>query len=260
MVIQFKTFSRLLFAALAVSIAAADAHAADSLQLERVVLLYRHGVRTPLPGEIQLNEVAGKPWPTWAQPPSELTPHGAAGARLMGRYDRQRLATAGLLSASGCPDPSQLWFWANTDQRTIASAQALVEGFAPGCHIDIGHLPQGRKDPLFHPIEAGATAWNAQDSVASIARGTGGPDALIRPHTDAIATFSKIMGCGSHQDPDWCNPTHWHGSLTVSPDAQHMVLTGPIATTSGTAEAILMAYAEGRPMRDVITWTRPRAK
>jgi 4-phytase/acid phosphatase len=30
-----------------------------------------------------------------------------------------------------------------------------------------------------------------------------------------------------------------------------MLLTGPIAKTSGTAEAILMAYAEGRSLRDV---------
>lgn len=251
MAIRLKTFGKLLFAALAVAIAAAEAAAADSLQLERVVLLYRHGVRTPLPGEIQLDEVTGKPWPTWAQPPSELTPHGAAGARLMGRYDRQRLAAAKLFSARGCPDSSQLWFWANTDQRTIASAQALAEGFASNCHIHIGHLPQRGEDPLFHPIEAGATAWSARESVASITSSTGGPDALIGPHTLALATFGKVMGCGSNRDPDWCRSDHWHGSLTVSSNAQHMALSGPIATTSGTAEAILMAYAEGRPVRDV---------
>ncbi len=247
-------FGWLLIAALA----SAQAYASDSLQLERVVLLYRHGVRTPLPGEIQLNEVSGKPWPAWAQPPSELTPHGAAGARLMGRFDRQRLAATGLLPARGCPAASQTWFWANTDQRTIASAQALAEGFAPGCRIDVGHLPQGSDDPLFHPIEAKAAAWNANDSVASITRSTGGPDTLTGNHADALSAFAKVMGCGTHHDPDWCHPDHWHGELTVSPDAKHMLLTGPVATTSGTAEAILMAYAEGRPMRDV-GWGRVNA-
>ena len=240
------------------ALASAQAYADDSLQLERVVLLYRHGVRTPFPGEIQLNEASGKAWPTWKQPPSELTPHGAAGARLMGRHDRQRLVAAGLFPAKGCPDASQTWFWANTDQRTIASAQALAEGFAPGCRIDIGHLPQGSEDPLFHPIEAGATAWNATDSIASITHSTGGPDKLTDAHADALSAFAKVMGCGTHHDPDWCHPDHWHGALTVSPDTKHMQLTGPIATTSGTAEAILMAYAEGRSMRDV-GWGRVTA-
>ncbi|HKT30545.1 histidine-type phosphatase [Dyella sp.] len=229
----------------------ATTHAASNLQLERVILLYRHGVRTPLPGEVQLDEVTGKPWPTWAQPPSELTPHGAAGARLMGQYDRQRLAAAGLFSHHGCPAPAQLWFWANTDQRTIASARALAEGFAPGCHIAIGHLPQGSDDPLFHPIEAGVTNWNAQQAVASIQAGIGGPDALMASHRDALATMAHVMGCSSQHDPAWCATGNWHGSLAVSPDHQHMQLTGPIDKTSGTAEVILMAYAEGRAMNDV---------
>ncbi|GGA16831.1 histidine-type phosphatase [Dyella nitratireducens] len=245
---QIPYFAFVLLALFAIS---ATTHAKDSLQLERVILLYRHGVRTPLPGEIQLDDVTDKPWPSWAQPPSELTPHGAAGVRLMGQYDRHRLAAAGLFPTHGCPDPTQLWFWANTDQRTIASAQALAEGFAPGCNIDIGHLPQGSEDPLFHPIEAGATDWNAQHAVASIQASTGGPDTLTAPHRDALATIAKVMGCGSRHDPEWCATDQWRGGLIVSPDRQHMLLTGPIAKTSGTAEVILMAYAEGRAMRDV---------
>lgn len=59
--------------------------AGSHLQLERVILLYRHGVRTPLPGEIQLDDVSGKAWPAWTQAPGALTPHGAAGVRLMGQ-------------------------------------------------------------------------------------------------------------------------------------------------------------------------------
>jgi 4-phytase/acid phosphatase len=246
-----KWHRHLVYVLLAFVVLTATAHAHDTLQLERVLLLYRHGVRTPLPGEIQLDEVTGKPWPTWTQAPSELTPHGAAGARLMGQYDRQRLATAGLFPAHGCPQSTQLWFWANTDQRTIASAQALAQGFAPGCSIRVGHLPQGSDDPLFHPIEANATAWQAPDAVIAIQRSTGGPDALIAAHRDALSTMGKVMGCGTQHDPDWCASDHWHGALLTSPDRQHMLLTGPIAKTSGTAEAILMAYAEGRSLRDV---------
>jgi len=253
-----KQFPRLASVLLALCVLAAPAYANGKLQLERVILLYRHGVRTPLPGEIQLDEVTGKPWPAWAQAPSELTPHGAAGARLMGRYDRQRLAAAGLFPAQGCPAPTQLWFWANTDQRTIASAQALAEGFAPGCNVDVGHLPQGGDDPLFHPIEAGATDWHAQQAVASIEASTGGPDALMAAHRDALASMAKVMGCGSPRDPAWCATDQWHGTLGVSPDGKQMQLTGPIAETSGTAEAILMAYAEGRSMQDV-GWGRASA-
>ena len=246
-----------LLLGLGLALASPHASAAEAgMRLERVILLYRHGVRTPLPGEIQMNEATGKPWPTWPQAPSQLTPHGIAGVKLMGGYDRRRLAALGLFQEHGCPPARQLWFWANTDQRTIDSAAALAEGFAPGCHIAVGHQPQGSEDPLFHPIEANTVDWNAADAVASIQRATGGPDALTAPHADALATMAQVMGCGGAHDPDGCAPGQWHGSLALA--TGHLQLTGPIATTSGTAEAILMAYAEGRPLPEV-GWGRADA-
>ncbi len=230
---------------------AAPAAASEGMQLERVILVYRHGVRTPLPGEVQANEVNGKPWPRWSQAPSVLTPHGTLGAVRMGAYDRQRLVVEGLFPARKCPAASSIWFWANTDQRTIASAKALAQGFAPGCPIAIGHLRQGSDDPLFHPIEAGATTWNADDAVASIQSQTGGPDALTAPHLADLAAMASVLGCNSGNTQPVCDSRTWHGSLATSPDHGHMVLTGPIATTSGTAEVILLAYAQGRSPDDV---------
>lgn len=248
-----------LLLGLGLALMSSHASATDGMQLERVVLLYRHGVRTPLPGEIQLDEAGGKPWPKWKQAPSQLTPHGIAGVKLMGAYDRQRLAALGLFKPHGCPAAEQMWFWANTDQRTIDSAAALAEGFAPGCRIPVGHQPQGSEDPLFHPIEAKSTDWNAADAVASIQSATGGPDALTAPHADALAAMAQVMGCGGGHDPAWCSPGAWHGSLSLEAKTGHMRLTGPIATTSGTAEAILMAYAEGRPLPEV-GWGRTDAQ
>ncbi|WP_430389902.1 histidine-type phosphatase [Dyella sp. 20L07] len=234
-----------------ITLTSAPAAASNDMQLERVILLYRHGVRTPLPGEIQANEVTGQPWPAWLQAPSELTPHGAMGAVRMGAYDRKRLAADGLFPPNDCPAPSSTWFWANTDQRTIASAKALAEGFAPGCAIAIGHLRQGSEDPLFHPIEAGTVAWSARDAVASIQSQTGGPDSLTARHKADLNVMASVLGCKPGDTQPICDSSTWHGVLVTSPDHDHMVLTGPIATTSGTAEVILMAYAEGRSLNDV---------
>jgi 4-phytase/acid phosphatase len=247
-----------LIAAAWMTLASAPAVARQNMQLERVILLYRHGVRTPLPGEIQANEVHGKPWPRWLQAPSELTPHGALGAERMGAYDRQRLVHEGLFSAEKCPAASSIWFWANTDQRTIASARALAQGFAPGCPVAIGHLRQGSDDPLFHAVEAGAAASDAGDAAASIQSQTGGPDALTATHSADLAVMASVLGCRSGDTQPVCDSRTWHGSLSTSPDHGHMVLTGPISTTSGTAEVILMAYAEGRPLNDV-GWGRTDA-
>ena len=72
---------RLLLGLILALVCAQACAAAAGMQLERVVLLYRHGVRTPLPGEVQLDEATGKPWPAWQQAPSQLTPHGMAGVK-----------------------------------------------------------------------------------------------------------------------------------------------------------------------------------
>lgn len=240
------------------TLASVPAGAREDMQLERVILLYRHGVRAPLAGEVQVNEVNGKPWPRWPQAPGELTAHGAQGAERMGAYDRRRLAGEGLFAAGGCPAPSDVWFWANTDQRTIASAKALAQGFAPGCPIAIGHLRQGSDDPLFHPIEAHAVAWQARDAVASIEAQTAGPDALAAPHTRELTTMAAVLGCMPGDTQPVCDARSWHGSVKAAPDGRQLVLTGPIATTSGTAEAILMAYAEGLAP-DAVGWGRADA-
>ncbi|MBN8923205.1 MAG: histidine-type phosphatase [Rhodanobacter sp.] len=223
-----------------------------------MILLYRHGVRTPLPGEVQLDEAHGKPWPSWREPSSVLTPHGAAGVDRMARYDRQRLAAAGLFDSDACPTPSSVWLWANTDQRTIASAQAYAEGFAPGCRLPVGHLPQGTEDPLFHPVQAGAVTFDAPSAVRAIHAETGGPDAITAPAATDLAAMARVMGCTDGHASAICDRRNWHGALTVARDGRGLKLDGPIATTSGTAEVILMAYAEGKPLEQV-GWGRTDA-
>jgi 4-phytase/acid phosphatase len=226
-------------------------HARDDLRLERVVMVYRHGVRSPLPGEIQVDEVHGKPWPVWSVAPSILTGHGREGVMAMARYDRERLAAEGLFAAAGCPDASRIALWANTDQRTIASARAFADGFAPGCTLAVGHLPAGRVDPVFNPVAVDAVAWDGNAALQAIRRDTHGPDALTAAHRDAMDTFARVMGCADGDTPDVCHPATWKGTLALAKDGRGIALDGPIATTSGTAEAIIMAYLQGMPMADV---------
>jgi 4-phytase/acid phosphatase len=227
------------------------AFAADDMALEQVVLVYRHGVRSPLPGEIQVDEVHGRAWPAWPVPPSILTSHGREGVMAMGRFDRQWLSGAGLFPSRGCPVAGSVGIWANTDQRTIASAQALADAFAPGCGLKVGHLPQGTADPVFNPVASNAVEWDGHAALATIQRETKGPDALTAQHRDAMSAFGRVMGCVAGDSQSACVPATWHGTLALGADGKGIALDGPIADTSGTSEAIIMAYLEGKPMADV---------
>jgi 4-phytase/acid phosphatase len=223
----------------------------DGLKLERVILFYRHGLRSPLDGEAAAAEFARQAWPSWSTPQSHMTPHGREGMRLLGAYDRSWLAAQGLLPAQGCPQPGQVSIWANTEERTIVSGEELAEGLAPGCELPVDHLEAGKKDPLFEPGAAGVLTFDGEAAVRSIMSETGGPDALIAPHKAEIATLETILGCGPGDPPPRCDLAAIPGVLRPSAGGHGIVLKGPIDITSGTAEVFILQYLEGMPLAQV---------
>ncbi|WP_425512580.1 histidine-type phosphatase [Xanthomonas arboricola] len=220
---------------------------AQTAQLERVVAVFRHGVRAPLQGEAAAAHYADAPWPQWSTPASLLTPHGRIGVQLSGDYLRQWLAQQGVLPRSGCPSAGSVSVWANTDQRTIDSGALLAEVLAPGCGIVAGHRPAGSNDPLFRPIEAGAVPFDGTAAVAAIERQTGGPAALLRGHAAELQAMQQILGCT--RTP--CDFAQMPSTLAPSANGRGLALGGPIDLTSGTGEVLLLQYAEGLPLSQV---------
>lgn len=219
----------------------------QSPQLERVVVVFRHGVRAPLQGEAAAADYADAPWPQWSTPASLLTPHGRVGVQRSGAYLRQWLAQQGVLPRAGCPAPGSVAVWANTDQRTIDSGSLLAEALAPGCGIVAGHRQAGSNDPLFRPIEAGALPFDGTAAVASIMQQTGGPAALLAGHAAELQAMQHILGCT--RTP--CDFARMPSSLAPSTNGRGLALEGPIDLTSGTGEVLLLQYAEGLPLSQV---------
>ncbi|ASK95602.1 MULTISPECIES: histidine-type phosphatase [Xanthomonas] len=220
---------------------------AQTAQLERVVVVFRHGVRAPLQGEAAAAHYADQPWPQWSTPASLLTPHGRQGVRLSGEYLRQWLVQQALLPRSGCPATGSMSVWANTDQRTIESGALLADALAPGCGVVAGHREAGSNDPLFRPIEAGTLPFDAAAAVASIQQQTGGPAALLQGHAAELQALQQILGCT--RTP--CDFAQMPSTLAPSANGRGLKLGGPIDLTSGTGEVLLLQYAEGLPLAQV---------
>lgn len=208
------------------------------MTLDRVVILMRHGVRAPLDGEVPEGTRTAAPWPHWTTPESQLTPNGGAALVTAARADRADWVARGLISASGCP---AIRIRTNTASRTIASGEVYAKGFAPACAVAIAHNPVDQVDPLFEPLRARATRFDAAAAVADVNRFTGGMDALVARHRDGLRLLDRVLGCREAKGCDPAGPAR----LTPSADGHGIDLTGPIRTASGTAQVLLLQYAEG---------------
>src|SRR5262245_34030838 len=118
---------RMLGAAiLTVAILGEPAPAAE-YELVSTVIFSRHGVRSPIGSGTRVEEIAAEPWPAWPTAhPGDLTERGAELVKLLGVYYREDYAAKGLFASQGCPQPGAVSVWADVDQRTRITAQALV--------------------------------------------------------------------------------------------------------------------------------------
>ncbi|WP_162875438.1 histidine-type phosphatase [Sphingomonas crusticola] len=235
-----------LAALLLAVLASSDAGAGPVI--ERVVIVMRHGIRAPLAGEVPEGTRTGAPWPQWPVAESRITPHGVRALDIAAAGDRALLARQGLVAGAGCPAVGTVRIRTNSSARTIASGVAYAKGFARGCELKVEHRPLDEVDPIFEPLRARATRFDARAAVAAINQETGGVAALVGRHRAALDLLDGVLGCAPRRDG--CLPVAAPG-LMPSVDGHDLVLTGPIRSASGIAQVLLLQYAEGLDLMQV---------
>lgn len=240
-----------LFLALAAGAGAVarSAPSGDASSLRMVVVLSRHGVRSPThPTELQA--YASQPWPSWSgQHPGYLTAHGAALMRQFGEYYRRYYGGMLGFSEHACPPAGSVFVWADVDQRTKASGTAVVQGFAPGCNITVGHASSDN-DSLFDPLP-GVGVANKTEAKAAVLGAVGGSfDGIEQAYSPAFATMEQILGCTSGR----CKlisavPT----TVNNDGDGGLASLDGGLDMAGDVAENLLLEYTDGHA---VVGWGR----
>ena len=133
---------------------AQDTAAPEGYQLQQVLIMSRHNLRAPLAnnGSV-LEQSTAKAWPQWDVPGGQLTTKGGVLEVYMGHYMREWLAQQKLVTSGECPPENAVYAYANSLQRTVATAQFFITGAFPGCGIPVHHQPQmGTMDPTFNPV------------------------------------------------------------------------------------------------------------
>jgi 4-phytase/acid phosphatase len=165
--------------------------------LQYMVVLSRHGLRTPLWIPEQADQYAAQPWPKWDVPLGNLTARGKTQMQIVGAYDRDYLQQTGLLTQRGCMEASRFYFHSDAMERDIESARALARGMLPNCEVPIHGLPEGQPDPLFKPREAGVGHYDAAIADAELLVRLGGNAKellkTLRPGVESVEEI--LLGC-----------------------------------------------------------------
>lgn len=230
-------------------------------KLVYVVILARHGVRSPTATNESLRQYAAEPWPEWGVAPGDLTEHGSKLLEILGGWYRGWLAQDGLLPTAGCEAAPNIHVRADVGQRTIASARSLMQGMFPDCAIPADTVA-GDTDPLFHPVTAGAAHGDARLAAAAVAGRIGDhPEALASTLSHAFLTLREILfgcaasgPCPAEGQPGKQTLLSLPASVAGSEDGLADI-RGPVRTGSTMTENLLLEYADGKSGKD-LGWGR----
>lgn len=249
---------------LLIGLLAFPAHATQTTapgDLRLVIVLSRHGVRSPTAEPARLNVYSRDAWPTWPVPPGYLTPHGKQLMVIMGRWYRAHYAQAGLLPVHGCLTPS-LYVIADNEQRTIESAHGLMDGFDPHCPVSVQIAPRKGADALFaHDFSDAGATLRTDAQAAVLGRIGGDATRMALANAGLIEQMENVlMNC----TPGRCDASKTPGkkwlmdqpaSVTPGQGDELLSIKSPLHNASSLAEDMYLEYVEGMPMSNV-AWGR----
>ena len=248
-------FSMLLLMTAICSAAAAEAIPADpaaekQYTLDKVVVLSRHNIRSPMSGNGSvLDDITPHTWFQWTSQPSELSVRGGVLETIMGQYFRQWLEAEGLFPENYQPEDGAVRFYANAKQRTIATSTFFSAGLLPVWDTPIEtHAEYDTMDPVFTPKLNFLTPSYEQDIVSQISEmgGEAGLDGILAELRDAISLLmdvADIEESESYQAGIYGNLLEGTTELRLE-EGKEAGISGPIKTATSVADALTLQYYE----------------
>lgn len=221
-------------------------------QLQQVLLMSRHNLRAPLAnnGSV-LEQSTAQSWPEWDVPGGQLTTKGGVLEVYMGHYLREWLAHQGLVKSGECPTPQSVYVYANSLQRTVATAQFFITGAFPGCDVPVHHQEKmGTMDPTFNPVITNGSAQFQQAAVQAMQ--------VLREHYQLDDSYKLLEQVTGFSDSPMCKEKQ-QCDLTAAKDkfsanaTEEPGVSGPLKVGNSLVDAFTLQYYEGFPL-DQVAW------
>ncbi|QIQ21033.1 histidine-type phosphatase [Zophobihabitans entericus] len=228
--------------------------------LEQVVVLSRHGIRSPLPQTKALLEtITTHQWMPWQVKSGYLTQKGGLLEAYFGAYFRQWLDQRQLITLGQAISGQDVFVYSNSLQRTVATAQYFSTGAFAGEDVTVKHrYPIERMDPIFNPQIRDSRQEILMQIQQDIASQAGISESIERLNDELHSAYQIIEKILNYSASDYRQKhgyeqfIHIPTSLSVISKEQPDIY-GPINIATAVADAFILQYYEGVP-ESQIAW------
>ena len=220
-------------------------------QLKEVVVMSRHNIRSPLTsGGAAHTRVTPHQWFAWTSPSSQLSLRGGVLETEMGQFFRKWLVGEGLLPDNYRPEGSEVLFYANSRQRTFATAKYFSAGFLPFANVEIQHKYfEDKMDPVFTPKFTKMNATYRQQILDEMQTIHGGPQAWMQSVQPTLTMMEDILDM-AHSPAAKNDTTHFRYDDTqfVLEKGDEPKMKGGYKLANSVADALVLQCYESESM------------
>lgn len=222
----------------------------EKYTLKEVVILSRHNIRSPLSDNgSALGKLTPHRWTNWSAASSELTLRGGVLETMMGQFFRKWLVTEGLFTENYVPNADEVNFYANSMQRTIATAQYFSSGFMPVANVAVRHrYAPSKMDPVFFPRLTKVSEAFCSDAMNQIAamggkKGIRGINEGLEDSYRIIADVLDLKDSPACKSGETCAFDDYDTQIILK-KGEEPALKGSLKLANSASDAFILQYYE----------------
>ena len=219
-------------------------------ELKEVVVMSRHNIRSPLSSSAPFDRITPYEWFKWSSPGSQLSLRGGVLETEMGQFFRKWVASEGLLPDNYRPEGDEVLFYANSRQRTFATAKYFSAGFLPFANVEITHrYDEDKMDPVFTPKFTKMNDAYRKQVIAEMQTLHGGPQSWMASMQPTLTLMEDVLDMAN--SPAAKNDTlhFWYDDVQfkIEKDDEPR-MTGGYLLANSTADALVLQCYESESM------------
>ncbi len=222
----------------------------EKYTLKEVVILSRHNIRSPLSDNgSALGKLTPHRWTNWSAASSELTLRGGVLETMMGQFFRKWLVSEGLFTENYVPNADEVNFYANSMQRTIATAQYFSSGFMPVANVAVRHrYAPSKMDPVFFPRLTKVSEAFCSDAMNQIAamggkKGIRGINEGLEDSYRIIADVLDLKDSPACKSGETCAFDDYETQIILK-KGEEPAMKGSLKLANSASDAFILQYYE----------------